>query len=55
MTRDAILASGNADRLGHERHVRDAARIDFEQIDDVVLNRELRVHQADDVEPVSPA
>ena len=49
ITRAAILASGTPGRLGHERHGARGARIDLEHVDDAVLDRELDVHQADDV------
>ena len=50
MTRAAILATGIADDLGHERHRARGARVHFEDIDHIILHRELHVHQADDIE-----
>jgi hypothetical protein len=48
--RAAILAIGQADGLGDEGHGARGARVDFEHVDLAVLDRELHVHQADDVE-----
>ena len=50
MTRAAIFASGSAGRLGDEGHRARGARVDLEHVDDAALNRELHVHEADDVE-----
>src|SRR5271166_69579 len=44
------LGERHAGRLGDERHGARGARIDFEDIDDAASNRELDVHQADDVQ-----
>ena len=39
-----------ADHLGDERHGARGARVDFEDVDEVVLDGELDIHQADDAE-----
>ena len=44
------LGDGLADDLGDEGHGAAGARIDFEQVDDAVLERVLHVHQAADLE-----
>ena len=46
MTRAPILATGDADGLGDERHGARGARIDLEHVDVAVLDGELHVHQA---------
>ena len=50
MMREAILAMRLADDLGDERHRARGARIDFEHVDLAVLERELHIHQAADIE-----
>ena len=50
MQRAAIFASGPAGRLRDEGHGARRARVDLEHVDHAVLDRELHVHQADDVE-----
>ena len=50
ISRAAILASGTPRRLGQVRHRARRARVHFEDVDLVVLDGELRVHQADDLE-----
>ncbi|AEM40103.1 hypothetical protein KVU_0264 [Ketogulonicigenium vulgare WSH-001] len=37
-------------RLGHKRHGAAGTRVHFQQVDDIVLDRELHVHQADHVQ-----
>ncbi len=44
------LGDRQADHLGDERHGARGARIDLEDIDNIILHRELHVHQADDLE-----
>jgi hypothetical protein len=50
ITRAAIFASGTPVAFDRYGTVRDGARIHFEDVDRLVLDRELRVHQADDLE-----
>ena len=40
----AYLRERNADRLGDERYRSRSARVYFEQVDDIVLDRKLGVH-----------
>ncbi len=44
------LGDGHADHLGDEGHGARGARIHFEDVDYIILDGELHIHQADDVQ-----